>query len=343
LWAANEKGDAEFQCGIADLLLQIPQEPLRNLLPAATSWLQRRRDVLTAANRDGTSRFLLLWDRFARCTYVAAPDEVVEPLDDDLMTESLNSPGGSLAWTLMEALGAGSPQLGSGLPDHLRPCFDMIAAASGLPGLLARIYVVRELAYLDAIDSAWTSANLTGRLSWEHSEALPLWRSYAHGRVGSPKLFNSLKSQVLSAFERQRLSDDEHEGLISRLLSVFISHRLGEAAEYLFTPAEMKGALTVGPSAVRRNVAWNLWRMMGEADGDPIDKQARWREVIGPLFREIWPLDANLRDEETSRNLVLMALECEGAFPEAVEAIRDFLLPLPTLPNCSLPPARRST
>jgi hypothetical protein len=59
----------------------------------------------------------------------------------------------------------------------------------------------------------------------------------------------------------------------------------------------------------------------------PADKGERWRTELGPFFREIWPLDAQLRDEHTSQNLVLMALNSEGAFPEVLESIIDFIVP----------------
>jgi hypothetical protein len=66
---------------------------------------------------------------------------------------------------------------------------------------------------------------------------------------------------------------------------------------------------------------------MGDEKGEPADKATRWRQIIGPFFRDIWPLDASLRNEEATRNLVMMALECEAAFPEAVIAILDLVVP----------------
>ncbi len=65
----------------------------------------------------------------------------------------------------------------------------------------------------------------------------------------------------------------------------------------------------------------------GSAEDDIPDKATRWRTVVGPLFGEIWPLDARLRGKSTTRNFVLMALECGDAFPEAVETILDFIVP----------------
>jgi len=329
LWAATDKGETSFQIGLADLLLKMPDPPLGKLLSAATSWLQRRRELLTTQGR-----FLQLWDYFAD---LALPEEgeLVEPEESrDLVTEALNRPGGVLAWTLFDALSEPKPERDSGLGAKLKPRFDRLATASGRVGLLARVYLARSLAYLHAIDPEWTEVNLQPRLEWEHPEALPLWRSYAHGAIGSARFFNAIKPSALAAFERQGLSDNDLEGIMSNLLSVAIWHQRGEAADYNLTTAELRRALTVGPKSARQNVSWNFWRLMAKVEDEDgaenptaPDKATRWQTVIGPLFSDIWPLDARLRSKGASRNLVQMALECDAAFPEAVGAILDVIIP----------------
>lgn len=337
LWAANDKGDVPFQFALADLMSRMPQPPLSDLLPAATSWLQRQREALSVLDLPGGPRFLPLWDHFADRAYAPQNDAAEVEDDGDLLTESLNRPGGMLASSLLDALAKSKPKPHSGLNAELKPRFDRLANALGRPGLLARIYLARSLVYLDAIDPAWSEMNLQPRLNWGHPEALSLWRSFAHGGVGSARLFNALKPAVLAAFERQDLSDNELEGLISNLLSIAIWHQRGEEPEYDLTTAEVRRALTVGPPSARRNVSWNLWRMMGntenangedeDADIAIPDNPTRWRSVIGPVFRNVWPLDASLRSKSTTQNLVLMALECGEAFPEAVDAILDVIVP----------------
>jgi hypothetical protein len=323
---------------LADLLLRMPAASFDQILTAITSWLQRRRSVLSATDGPGGARFLPIWDRCADLAYLPETEADAAGKDSrDLATEALNRPGGVLAWSLLDALGAPEPKRDTGLDPTLRPRFDRIATAEGWPGLLGRVNLARSLAYLDAIDPVWVAANLEPRLAWGHPEALPLWRSYAGGGVGSPRLFNALKPAMLAAFERQELSDDEFEGLISKLLSVAVWHQRGEEPQYNLSAVEVRRALAVGPPSARRNVSWNLWRMMakphhvnGAADGDEaavVDKPTWWRTVIGPLFRDIWPLDARLRSKSTTRNFVMMVLECEAAFPEAVEAILDLVVP----------------
>lgn len=327
LWAATEKGDADFQIAVADQLLRIPSNDLNEILPTAASWFRTRRDLLSTSDRPDGSRFLSLWDRLADLTFVTADEKPTVLPDDDLVTEALNAPGGMLAWALVGALSALKLNAGRGLPAELKPRFNKAAEGGGRPGLLARVYFAPTLAYLDAIDPDWTSEALTSRLSWDQPEALPLWRAYAHGNMGSARLFNAVKPAMLEAFDRQHLSDFEFESIVSRLLSVCVCHRRGQALDCDLKPSEVKRALSIGPPAARRNVAWNLWRIMGGSDFEPADKAARWREIVGPVFRDIWPLDAKLRSQDSTRNLVQMALECDFAFPEAVAEIVDFLVP----------------
>jgi hypothetical protein len=59
----------------------------------------------------------------------------------------------------------------------------------------------------------------------------------------------------------------------------------------------------------------------------PLNGRSVWLTLLGPLFGEIWPLDAALRDEGSSRNLVMMALQVDTSFPDAVDAIGDLIVP----------------
>ena len=124
---------------------------------------------------------------------------------------------------------------------------------------------------------------------------------------------------------------------MAKLLSVTIWHQREEAVEYDLTAAEVRRALTVGAPAVRKNASWNLWRLMSDVEneneegekgsGALPDEPTRWRTIVGPIFRAIWPLDARLRSKTATRNLVMMALESGDAFPEAVDAISDVIIP----------------
>ncbi|MEZ0470164.1 SIR2 family protein [Luteimonas salinilitoris] len=326
LWAASEKGDAAFQYDLAELILRMPDATLKEILHAASSWLARRREALAQAGAEGEPRFLPVWDRLAELAYEDQDEAEAESgFDGDLISEALNRPGGDLASALLEALAATKPTDDSGLGDVLGPRFSRLAEARNRAGLLGRVYITRELAYMDAIDPDWTSEHLVPRLDWTYEEAAPLWQAYAAGRVGYARLFNALKPAMLQAFEHKSLSARELKGLFLKLFSVAVWHRKGKRAECVLTSAEVKRALAITPGEVRQDVAWRLWRMMG--DENVADKAAHWHDLVKPLILEIWPLDARARGKGISEKLVLMTLECGDAFPDAVETILDFVVP----------------
>lgn len=325
LWAAASIDGAEFQRSLAELVEQLPPEPMRQLLPALTSWLQHRRKILSALPNGGF--FLRIWDRCAELAY--GPDAVEEGEEDrsDRLTEALNRPGGMLAWTLVDAFSDLRPQRDSGLNAELAPRFDKAVQASGRAGLLARVYVARFLAFFDAIAPDWTARHLVPRMSPDQPDSSALWQSYAQDGIGSARLFNGLKPAMLQLIEQPGTPSQTLEGVAAKLLSVAIWRQRGEQEDYNLEFAELRRALTLGPVRVRDNVAWQVWRMMAADDSEMGDRADRWQRVFGPLLATIWPLDAQLRSETTSQYLVLMALECEAAFPDAVEAIVDLLVP----------------
>jgi SIR2-like domain len=327
LWAAHEKGEPPFHREIGSLLLRAPASCLEGFLPAAVAWLQRRREVLAAPDHSGGPQYLKLWDKLADAVYVSEEEENAEKVRGDLSTSALNHPGGMLAWTLHDYLVAEKPTRGRGFGSEISSRFDRIADAQGRPGLLGRVFLARDLAYLDAVDPDWIAAKLVPRFSLAEPDAQALWIAHASGRLGSPRLFNALKPAFLEIFEKRDFAIDEWDGFVGHLMSAAILHRRADGREYALTAAQTKRALTLAPPEARRRAAWYLWRWMGEKEGEPADKAKRWASVFGPFFREIWPLDAQLRDEATSNNLVMMALDSEEAFPEVVETIIDFIVP----------------
>ncbi len=323
LWTATDKGDVAFQLKLADLLMAMPDPTLKELLPTVTSWIQRRRETLANNPPDG-ALFFRLWDRFADLAFRVGDENQRE---GNLYLRALNEPGGVITWVLLQHIDAGKPKAGDGFRKEHSCRLSRAVEAPGQTGLLARVLLARSLAYVDTVDPTWAAANIIPRLSWNNPEASALWHARARDGTGSPRLFNGLKVAMLQAFEQETLSNHDLEGLMEQLLSVVIARARQEAQDYELLPAEVKKALITGPPLVRRHASWQFWRVMGEQTGAPLDKGARWREIIGPLFREIWPLDAKFRDEGTSHNLVLMALECDGAFEDAVDAIVDFVVP----------------
>lgn len=57
------------------------------------------------------------------------------------------------------------------------------------------------------------------------------------------------------------------------------------------------------------------------------EKVAFWQNVIGPVFKSIWPLDVELQSPASTFKLVQILLATGDAFPQAVEVIIPFIRP----------------
>jgi hypothetical protein len=325
IWVATDKGDALVQLDLMESLANMAAALLIELVPAAASWVQKRRGLLTGDAPNAT-RFLELWDKLADVTYVsdaAAPEE-----EGKLLERALNDPAGVLAATMIDYIAEAKPVADSGFNQAQSERLTRAANAAGLPGVFARVTLGRALPYLEWIDHAWVASTLFPYLNWTQPHAVAMWQARAFNpNTGTARLFNSVKALMLDSFAQSAMTEDALEGLMGQFLSVAFAHRRHEAGEYSISLAEIRRALTVGPPALRANVAWQLWRSMGDAQGEPADKAVRWRQVVGPIFREIWPLDVRFRDENTSRNLVLLTLESGAAFDEVVNTVIDFVIP----------------
>lgn len=325
-WAADDIEDLNFQRAITDLLLEMPNDSLAPVLPSATSWLRRQAEALrSSGNRDG-SWLLQVWDKLADVAFAEQADDERVRADDDPLMAALNEPGGILAWALQALLASTEPQTGSGISQDLLPRFDRAVEAPGNAGKLARCFFGSVTAYLHAVAPDWTQAKLVPLFCWDSPDAAPMWRARTYDRPGSAGLFNALKPAFLQLFERHELYDANFNHLTDHLMSVAIWHRQPESAEYDLSSQETRRALASAPPSVRGHAAWQLWRWMSD-EGETPDKGERWRTLIGPFFKDIWPLDARLRDRHISQNLVLMALECDSEFPNAVDAIADVVAP----------------
>jgi hypothetical protein len=58
-----------------------------------------------------------------------------------------------------------------------------------------------------------------------------------------------------------------------------------------------------------------------------------WREKIGPWIQDVWPPENDYRTEAESVALSRAAIQSGEAFPDAVEAVIDYLIPVGRIGN----------
>ena len=301
---------------------------------AVAQWLWRRGSE-TAEISQVPDFVFSVWDRAAEA--ILGDDS--SDGHPNTYDRACNSRGGALALSLCTWVGRRKWQSGESFGTNLRFRLDRMAAAPGSTGVNGRIVLVRYLAFLHYVDPEWTEKALIGRLGPNDQEAPLLWAARAGKRLGAARLFNQLKPGFLAAIGRTTAKRNDAVELARNLLRLAMLRVDSQGIPYDFTLHEAKQAFRTAPMIVRHAVASELWRAVVNPDVAPQERARRWRDRVGPAFEFLWPLDAIVRDAQTSKSLAWAALACDSAFPDALAKMSDQITPfeLPSVEGSLLP------
>ncbi|MBA4172252.1 MAG: hypothetical protein C0511_06265 [Hyphomicrobium sp.] len=330
VWGTTNTEVTEAVLQASALIATMPDACLRPLTHSIASWLRTVDRNKHFRGSESDDVFFRVWDRVAAaCLEASASLDGEVITSGDVVTRSLNEDGGILADALIARMWAKQPRPNGEFSAPFQSRFDRLVTGSGRAGTLARVRLAWDTRLLYQVDPAWTRNKLLPLFDWSHKEAQLLWRARANDRhfVGPPELFNALKAPFIEAFSRNA-DDQTLRGLVEQLLHVALWRRRPKDDAYALEPREVKRALSVAPGSVRHVAAHRFFDWLRSEDDVATSSSERWRSDVGPLFREVWPRDVHARDAETTKRFAWMALEADDAFPEVVDAILDFLVPL---------------
>lgn len=130
------------------------------------------------------------WHRYPAARTLAAtlwPDQQVEgairPGGDDISTEAVNHPAGSLAEFWTRATSYDWQQAGddwTGIHGDLRAQLNRVVDAPTRNGLLGRVTLAPTLRFYHSADAEWTITHLLPHFGWDSNpdEAAPIWTSF---------------------------------------------------------------------------------------------------------------------------------------------------------------------
>lgn len=240
----------------------------------------------------------------------------------DIFGEALNAPVGHLAEVLLKKF---VKEVDGTLPIDLQSRLDELVDAPGKLGVFARARLACDVAFLFDHAPEWTKRKLLPIFEWSSPDAGFVWSSRKYSKwIGSPELFESLKRPFFGIFGRNDVPAGEMRIFADWLAAVLVANQ-AQAAGYSLTGSEARALLRrAGPEAMA-SVAHRLAIEMGSSTS--AERAERWRKVIGPVFRAIWPLDVELQTSATTFKLVQLLLATGDAFPEAADTILPFIRP----------------
>lgn len=241
----------------------------------------------------------------------------------DLLNDSLNAPPGQLAEILIKKLRKGEGGCAAFTP--IKERLEKLIRANGRFGELARVRLASEISLLFEYAPEWTAQNVVPLFNWSSSDAAAAWSSRKYSNyIGSPELIGLMKESFLALFKREDVSADDLRTFAGWLAAMMLANQSG-VTDYPITTAEARSALrqvgASGLSSVGHRLAIEMEKAKSEA------KIAKWRDLIGPVFQNIWPLDVELQTSTSTFKLVQILCNSGDAFPEAADVIIPFIRP----------------
>lgn len=291
----------------------------RECLNSIVDWLKDKRESLETLP-SGWPNILLLWDKLDA---VAASTDISS--DDDSLIDIgmaiLNSESGALVELLLQKLVSLNSDGRAGIPKDIASRLEKAIKWNGLNGLIAQCALLQRLPWLEHVDKKWTWQFLVPLLSTDIHDWEKRWEArFYHTSTGSKKLFEATKEAFLCTFKEFE-PNFATEG--QALLLVRASYHAAKGDDpWSFTSAEAREAVVKGGPALMCQIISILRHR-----GDGASAEVHWRDTVRPILDFLWPLTAAVQTKGTSQGLIQIMLDAHTCFPDAVDALIQFIRP----------------
>jgi hypothetical protein len=132
-------------------------------------------------------------------------------------------------------------------------------------------------------------------------------------------LFGLLKKPLLEMFGRHDVSAEDIRTFADWLAIVLLANKRRTTIPYPLSATEARTAVRRAAREALPSIGHRLAIEMESAKPD--EKAKLWRDVVGPVFREIWPLDVDLQSNAATFKLVQLLKGTGSAFPDAADDV----------------------
>ena len=302
-------------------LARLPSETVVELQDDVFGWLRKHLPKLAAQDQP---RALSIFDALLDKLFTGEEEveQSGEHQDRSRRTHNyvVSAPVDKATVLLLELLNSQGPGVGSGVPPEIKSRLERLFDAPGEGADHAAYVVASRLRWLDDIDPEWVRATIVPWFDLEHPVAESAWNGFSDDWLPKPELFSLIKSDFLNAIvHAARWNWDDHylQNLHEFLVRGCFWHQDYDA---YITFEETRQVLQNTNDSGRAHSLWVFTRIVDENDA--------WRRFGKPFLERAWPKESRFQTEETSRHLVALAKGAGDFFPEVVQTILPYLVPM---------------
>jgi SIR2-like domain len=296
---------------MAPVLARAPLKVIGELAYSLSWWLE----ALAKSFVDHQELF------FALCLRVL-DIEYKDVLDSGgLIHHAINHPVGQVTEALLNWWFRSELEDDQGLPDELEPIFTRLCDPQISAYLYARVLLAAHVISLFRVDSEWARRNLLPNFDWSRSalEARASWEGF----LWSPRLYLPLFELIKSAF----LDTAKHYrelGASGRQYAALLTFAALERETFI--THELRTAIEALPEEGRQEVVRTLEQAL---EGSGEQRAEYWRNRVVPFWKSIWPKSRTYRTHALAGPLAELCIAAAEEFPQALNVLRDWLLPIP--------------
>ena len=302
---------------MAPVLKDAPDPFIHSLANALAWWLQ-------AIAKTFEGQEVIFFNLCRRILEMDHPEEEISDnfLMDDLLRGAMNNTVGLVTEALLRKWYRSSPKDGQSLPETLKSIFTELCNTDIENFRHGRVLLAAHVVSLYRVDRAWATDCLVPLFDWQRSEIEA--RSAWAGFLWSPSIYRPL----LSVMKESMLKTATHYENLGRehaeQYTAFLTFVALDQADAFTTKELAEATKSLGPSGLERVTAALTRALEGAGD----HRREYWRHRLDPYFRSIWPQSNELISPAISEELARLCVAAGDAFPEALERLRAWLIPV---------------
>jgi hypothetical protein len=260
--------------------------------------------------------------------------------DDQVASDALNRPAGKLVGVFLAACPRLMDRSKAFAPSSMeKQMRDVVIAAEGRSGLIAKHRLIQALPYFLRADPDWAREHLIAPLLTDDGAALALWQAVAR-RTHFTEVLKIIGAPMAERANDRRLGRETRRRLVFSLVIESL-HAFKDSREPAVTNQRIQQMLRTLDDEVRASAADVVQQFMrelsakassgtadeGEMQEDPIAAADVFRSSAAPFLLEVWPQERSLATPGVSSALADLPATSGEAFADAVDTIARFLVP----------------
>lgn len=206
---------------------------------------------------------------------------------------------------------------------------DLVIAAEGRSGLIAKYRLIEALSYFLRANSDWSRKHLIKPLRKDDHSALILWRALGR-RTQFTNVLKELGDEICRKTTDSRLGETTRRQFVFSLVIESLHALREENRNPAVRNEDVQQVIRTVEAKLRVSAANAVQRFVAEfskKENDPTSVEDLFNNAAKKFINDIWPKERSLITPSVSAEFAQLPAVCGKAFADAVATVERYLMP----------------